>query len=112
MTKLVLCYLLISTLTFASGYREYLPHEYDYTQTTTSDDVQKIIRIKTNKGLNLEFKLEKRECDPYVDNCFLSFFNEKNTNFELFGSEVCFGDSCKDSHPKFPNFQLVLRERE
>ena len=109
---LILRLLLVSMISinaFASSYNDLLPHEYNFLPSTQNDYTSKIVRIQTNTGKILSFKFAEQECDPYVDNCFLSFENSDNTNFNLFGLEVCYREACKFPHPIFPNFQFILR---
>ena len=110
MIKLVLCSILLSL--FSLSAREFLPHEYEFLPLNSNDKASKTLRIKTIQNDILEFKLEKQECDPYVDNCFLTFSNDKNPGFELSGVEVCFSESCKWGNDLFPNFNIVLSSVE
>ena len=110
MSKLTITVLLsLLALNFAQA-AEVSPGDYEYTKV---DSIKKdALFIKLSTGRVLEFNKKLVECDAYVDTCYLYFDNSRNLDYALYGLDVCYSENCKDQHPNFPNFQLVLKSIE
>lgn len=104
--KYIIFSLLLTTI---KSYAQPLaPQTYSYIYVSQSPWS---IHIKLNTGKVLVFEKPEQNCDAYVDTCYLDFDNGHTSEYELFGIDPCLSIDCKEEHPNFPNYSLILQKK-